>query len=244
MSINRISIMTLNAWGKNRLSERKPALEKLIKSFTPDLLCLQEGPLEVQDIILKANPVYKRLGGQFPGWKNESNIIYNSNYFNYIEHGDLDIGGVKSGRRLFWAQLQLKENQKEILVSTAHYAWAGHSHERITGQSPRVEQSNKTVDFLQKRSEENIFFTGDLNEPQHPRRILGNAGFVDTFTALNVPAQPTRPARPIDDRPDEVNDWIFAGENTKPLGAMVVKIYNDTIPPSDHWPVLAFYEIE
>lgn len=242
----RLSVMTLNVWGTNKWERRKPVLKELMKRFRPDILCLQEAREEVQDTILETVPEYKKVEDRnFPGWTSENNIIWNSKLFGLNDYGNVDIGGVKPNRQLCWARLELEKSSKKILVLTAHYAWAGHGEESKTGKSPRVEQSRKTLDFIKEHASEDeyVLFMGDLNEPFHPRRILNEGGIVDVFTRLGIPAQPTRPARPIDNRPDETDDWIFCNQLVRPLGAMVVKFYHQEVPPSDHWPVLAFFEI-
>lgn len=238
--------MTLNVWQEDRWPDRRDSIQALMRTFRSDLLCLQEAAAVVQQAIVEALPGHGFVRDDFAGWASESNIFWNADAFERIGHGTRDVGGHRSNRRLFWVRLRHRQASRELLASTAHFAWPGHKEEAETGLSPRVRQSQLTLDALNElaASGGSVFFTGDLNEPVHPRRILHAGGFVDCFTAMALPCAPTRPARPLDDRPDEACDWIFSRGGVRPVLAAVPHFYHRGMPPSDHWPVVAVYELE
>lgn len=246
----RLSIITYNLWKNARWSLRKAALQKFVGHFFPDILCLQELCAESQSLLDDGMSHHKRVQDDFPGWTYEGNIYWNSHLFNEIEHGIEDIG-LDGDRRLFWVRLQLKDTARTIFVSTAHFTYKATPAELETGQSPRLEQTHKTVIALQDLVQDNepAFFMGDLNDTSHPVFILHDAGYVTCFAALGVPTPPTAPCYPIPNTHlgsptlNQTLDWIASNQYARTIAAQVPHFYYDGIAPSDHWPVLAVYEI-
>ena len=239
-----LSVVTMNVWGKRRWPDRQLAMRGFMETFVPDVLGIQEAAQPVQQAIAAALPAHQRVEDDDEAWREQGNIFWNTERLRLVAYGCEDIAGNKPMRPLFWVRLERVDTKQTLLVSNAHYTWPGNLEERETGQSPRVHQSRLTVDHLQRlaQPDEPVLFMGDLNEPVHPRKILMKAGYTDPFTELGLPAAPTRPARPIDNRPDEVDDWIFSNGILRARAALVPHYYQQDLPPSDHWPVLAMYE--
>jgi mRNA deadenylase 3'-5' endonuclease subunit Ccr4 len=194
---------------------RLPILECLT-TFSPDILCVQELHPLFHDVIAEVLSSHAYVKDDFAGWQNEGNIYWNSNLFNMIEYGMVDIGMMEPLRRLFWVLLKIKTSEQttevqnqsnhisnqQVLVATAHYTWEGHSQECATDVNLRKQQAQRTTtvlhDLQSKFSDPHlaVLFMGDLNESFHPRRILRDAGFNDCFSALRLPCLPSHPQRP------------------------------------------------
>jgi hypothetical protein len=192
-----------------------------------------------------------RIRDELPGWSCEGNIYWHSGLFSEVEHGAEEIGMLESERRLFWVRLQLNGQDRTIFVSTAHFTYQGHPLERETGQSPRVEQTRRAIAILERlvRPDEPAFFVGDLNDPIHPGRLLREAGYISCFAALGIPNPPTFPCYPtVNFEPgtftsSQTIDWIVANQYARPMAAQVPHCYHGDMAASDHWPVLAVYEV-
>ena len=170
----RLSIATYNIWNTMRWDVREPALRQFASLFKPDILCLQELRAETQACLDEELPTHERVHDDLPGWTCEGNIYWNSDYLKEIEHGAVDVGMLEEHRRLFWVRLELIEQDRTVIVSTAHFTYQGNPDERANGQSPRVEQTRRTIAALQRLvgKDEPAFFMGDLNDPVHPMRML------------------------------------------------------------------------
>ncbi len=247
----RISLATYNRWNTNPWPLPAPALEQFVQLFRPDILCLQELRAETQAFLDETLPGHSRVHDAFAGWTCEGNIYWNAELFQEIEHGAKDVGIVEEQRRLFWARLELKGQERTILVGTAHYTYQGHYKEIETGYSPRVEQARRTVAALQRlaRADEPVFFMGDLNDPVHPKLLLSQAGFDSCFARLGMPCPSTFPCHPTaditpgDTRASQTIDWLVSNQHARPIACHVPHCYHGDVAPSDHWPVLAVYEI-
>ena len=246
----RLSVMTLNLWNERRWDDRAKAVEACLQTVDPDLLCIQELRESTRDRLDAVLPGHRRVDDDFYGWTREGTIYWNDGHFAYVDHGSEDVGILEEYRRLFWVRLELTDADRTILVSTAHFTYQGNEHEVDTGQSPRVEQANRTVSALQDLQHEGepVLFMGDLNDPVHPRRILADAGYTDCFSELGVPVRPTFPAWPTKDDADSIVeiplDWIVANEHARSRCATVPEFFYEGMAPSDHWPVLAIYELD
>jgi endonuclease/exonuclease/phosphatase family metal-dependent hydrolase len=195
------------------------------------------------------------------------NIFWNRDVLSKREHGAIDIG-LRSPRRLQWVRLAMNDGSTEMLVSTAHFPWVGGKDEIETGLNPRaaitrtvvecLDQLKSKLEMVCQDSTKNevvsdqdplVFFMGDLNEAYVPARIMRGGGYQDCFTALGLPNIPTHPARPSSAReenlPDRVLDWIFASTHARPVLANVLRncFYGGRLHPSDHFPVMAVYDV-
>lgn len=270
LNVCRISVMTFNmcktdGYPINWPQRRLPIIECL-KTFSPDILCVQELHPLLHDTIVEALPTYEYVHDDFPGWQYEGNIYWKSDIFKMIEYGMIDIGMMEPLRRLFWVKLQInifsnknvEENQSntnELLIANAHYTWEGHEEERKTDINLRKQQARRTVNALQDLiSKFNnpclpVLFMGDLNENYHPRRILREANFVDCFAELRLPTPITHPQRPSEPKEDiqvgTTLDWIMQNKYARPLLANALQNIFSTggYSVSDHCPVMCIYEI-
>jgi endonuclease/exonuclease/phosphatase family metal-dependent hydrolase len=273
MKVHRLSVMTFNMWQVgdypgNWPQRRLPILECLT-TFTPDILCVQELHSLFHEVIVDALSTHAYVQDDFPGWRYESNIYWNSNVFDMVEYGIVDIGMIEPLRRLFWVLLKIKTPEKsiqeqdqsnnkntwQILVATAHYTWEGNEEECRTYVNLRKQQAQRTaaaLHDLQSKCDDPhlaVLFMGDLNESFHPRRILREAGFIDCFSALRLPSLPTHPQRPSAPEEDILGDvsldWIMQNNYARPILANVIRnmITTGGYSVSDHCPVMCIYEI-
>jgi endonuclease/exonuclease/phosphatase family metal-dependent hydrolase len=245
----RLSIVTYNIWNTQRWDAREPALRQFVATIDPDILCLQELRQETRDCLDDAMPQHARVQDEFPGWCCQSNIYWRRELFTEVEHGTQDIGILEKHRRLFWVRLRLAGSDRTVFVSTAHLTYQGNTDERETGHSPRVEQTRRIIQALRGligRDEPGIF-TGDLNDPYLPMRMLLEAGYANCFAGLGILPDPTHPCIPtVNTAPrlaPQAIDWIVANERARSIAALVPRFYHGDVAPSDHWPVLAVYEL-
>jgi exonuclease III len=247
----RLSIVTYNLWGTARWPQREPALRQFVERFLPDVLCIQELAEQTQSFLDRALPRHSRVHDALPGWTCEGNIYWNADLLEELEHGAEDIGIIEEHRRLFWARLKLQEQDRSMFVSTAHFTWQGHDKERATGLSPRPEYTRRVIEALGHlvKEDEPAFFMGDLNDPLLAIRLLHEAGYSSCFAALGIQSPPTwqcYPTAHVSAGAPVVNqtiDWIVANPHARPISAQVPQCFHGDIAPSDHWPVLAVYEL-
>ena len=248
----RLSIVTYNIWMTERWPARAPALERFLRLFTPDLLCLQELHPTTQAFLDKLLPGFARVHDPLPGWTSEGNIYWKKSLFHEVNHGAEEVGHIEPERRLFWARLTLKQTGKTLFVSTAHLTSPRRKEEAETGASPRVGQLKRIAEELTRlaREGEPAFFMGDMNDPRQPQGILGKAGFTTCFAALGLQSPPTFQCYPTANiEPGaqtitEAIDLIAANRHARAISASVPQVYHGDVAPSDHWPVQAVYEIE
>lgn len=248
----RLTLLTYNLWNIKRWPERANALRAFFQRFRPDIFCLQELRIETRTFLDKTLPDYSRVDDPHAGWVRESNIYWNTSLLEEVEHGleDIAIHSDKY-RGLFWARLRVKATGQTLFVSTAHYTFQEHPDEVKTGLSPRLEQARETVRVLQQRvrDREPGFFLGDLNDPVLPTHILSKASYRTCFAQLDLQPPPTWPAFPTartapwEAITSQTIDWIVSNNHARPLVATVPQFYDEDLSPSDHWPVLAIYEL-
>lgn len=252
MNGTRLSLVTYNLWNTMRWPEREGALHQFFHRFRPDIFCLQELRPETRASLDSALPNYRRVDDPFPGWASESNIYWNNILLEEVEHGVEDIAiHTDPNRGMFWARLRVRDSGQTLFVSTAHYTFQEHPEELETGLSPRIEESKRTAQALQRmvQNDEPGFFLGDLNDPVSPVHLLAKAGYRTCFARLGLLPPPTWPAFPTartaewEAITNQTIDWIVSNERARPLIASVPHFYHEDLAPSDHWPVLAMYAI-
>jgi endonuclease/exonuclease/phosphatase family metal-dependent hydrolase len=247
----RLSLITYNLWLTERWPARADALERFLRLFAPDMLCVQELQRPTQEFLDGVLKEHDRVRDPFSGWTNESNIYWSKALFENVEYGAEDVGHLEPQRRMFWARLRLKPSSKTIFVATAHLTSPRNRDEGESGLSPRVRQLKRIANELTRlvRQTEAAFFMGDMNDAWHPQRILGQAGFVSCFAALGMQSPPTFQCYPTANvQPDqptvtEAIDLIVANKYARAVAASVPQCYGEDTAPSDHWPVQAVYEL-
>lgn len=143
----------------------------------------------------------------------------------------------------------------KIFCSTVHFPWSGCNEEIETGVNQRIRCCYKVIESLRRLTAVNeaIILGGDFNDDFHPLRILSEEfGLFDVFELLDLPPVITHPVRPSDpieeNRPNRTLDWIVCAlpSSARVLGAFAKQIRGGNtsrIPPSDHLPVIALFEL-
>ena len=241
----RLVVCTHNIWASSRWPERKDALTQFLGLHRPDILCVQELRPETHSVIDSVLEDHQYVDNAFEGWKHEGNVYWNRDLFDLAGSGAEDIGMFEKARRLFWVRLRVKGRDDTLFVSTAHYTWAGNAQEKEGGVNPRYAQAQKTVEALDALVPvgEACLFMGDLNDYQHPLRILREGGLTDSFAALGRIPPPTIPAIPMAKGTPQVIDWMLHRGPIHPMATEVVDFYVDDIAPSDHKPVITTYRL-
>jgi endonuclease/exonuclease/phosphatase family metal-dependent hydrolase len=243
----RFSILTLNLWNTERWVEREPAVLRFLETFRPDICCFQELRSNTASVIDRCLTGHDRVRDPFAGWLDEGNIYYNRELFRELEHGAVDLSMPEKDRRLFWVRLQVSDTGATILVSNVHLTHQGNADEIATGRSYRHDEATIMARTLPGfvRENEGAIVCGDFNDPIHPVRILSGVGFSEVFNALGLLPPVTFPSRPATDEiiMNEAIDKLMSRGPLRPVLASVPQYYAYRTSVSDHWPVVAVYEI-
>ena len=243
----RVNVVTYNLWNTERWPARGPALARFLAHLRPDVFCVQELRPETRDFIDTRLPRHTRVDDPATGWHTESNIWWNTDLFELVGHGAVDIGHLEPDRRLFW--VRLRADEVTFVVATTHLTWQGNDEERRTGVSPRRTQTARCIAALAELAPpgEPVVCCGDFNDPVTPMGYFRAAGYLASHAALAQGAEATQPAVPSQ-QPDGVAtcqplDWMFANATARPIATAVPKVYAEDLPPSDHWPIQTIYEL-
>lgn len=250
--------MTYNVWGDHHADPRRAALARLLTVRPPDLLATQELRRWSRDTIDATLVDHERVRDEFGGWEHQSNLWWSTALFSEVEHGADDVGILDQDARLFWVRLRVHAAPDRVLLfATAHLTWPGNEVERANGVNLRTGQARRIVECLavlagdDSRRGGDVMFTTDINDIGPPNWELGNAGFRDTFTALERHSPPTHPVLPnpfADDigtsrsplaSPSKAIDWIYLRGRIHARASEVVEFFHRGIAPSDHAPVVA-----
>jgi endonuclease/exonuclease/phosphatase family metal-dependent hydrolase len=247
--------MTYNLWGDAHLAERDPALRALLRTRPPDLLATQELRGESRDLIDGELVGHDRVVDEHRGWERQSNLWWHRELFTRIEHGVRDVGILDAHAGLFWVRLRALTGA-ELVFATAHLTWPGHAEELATGVNLRTGQARAVTAALDELAGEGAcLFTVDINDIGPPLWELGNAGFLDSFTALGAPSPPTHPVVPMPfstgrgtrkspvQSPAKAIDWLFHRGPLRARTSEVVEFFHDGSAPSDHRPVVATFTL-
>jgi endonuclease/exonuclease/phosphatase family metal-dependent hydrolase len=247
----RLSIVTYNLWGTERWAERAPAIRRFCETYQPDVMGIQELSPESRSLLDDALPGHARVDDDFPGWTTEGNIWWNAGLFEPVDHGAEDIGIEASpDRRLFWVRLRVKDRPRTLWVGDLHLTAADTRKELDEGVNSRVAETKRAIGALGRLvgPDEAAFLVGDFNDSLAPLAHLFGSGYHSCFAKLGEMPPPTMPA--FGDRllgygfaSSFVYDWIVANDRARPLSASSPHVFADHVPPSDHWPVHAVYEL-
>lgn len=245
--------MTANLWGDHHGPERRDAISGLLTVRPPDLLATQELRAWSRDAVDATLPGHHRVEDEFDGWEHQSNLWWASDLFEEIEHGADDVGILDRDARLFWVRLRVVDgSDRRLVLATAHLTWPGHEVERGNGVNLRTGQAGRVVARLGELAGDGaVVFTTDINDIGGPNWVFGNAGYLDSFSALNRHSPPTHPVWPdpfaevVGTRrsplasPSKAIDWIFLRGGVRSRASEVVEYFQRGIAPSDHHQVVA-----
>lgn len=247
----RFSIVTYNLWGTERWPERAESVRVFLQRFKPDILCVQEVTPTTARFLDSELTDHARVEDELPGWSTESNIWWRADLFDCLEHGAEEFGCTEyPDRRLFWVRLRPVDRTATLVVSTAHLTDFGTAHELETGESPRVREAHALVAGLRRvvADGEAALVMGDFNDSIGALVPLLMAGYRSCFGALDQIPPMTMPTAL--DRfggggftSSFVLDWVLANSRLRALSAASPHVYVADVPPSDHWPIQAVYEL-
>jgi len=247
----RVSIVTYNLWNNERWPDRARSLAGFLDVFAPDVLAVQELVPETRDFLDTQLRAHARVDDAETGWGTESNIWWRSDFFDEIEHGAADFGCTEyANRRVFWVRLAPRHSTGTFVVATVHLTDFGTRREIETGESPRVREAQAVAAALTSlvADGEPAFVVGDFNDAFGHLVPLLMAGYTSSYGALRQIPPMTLPASL--DRfggggfsSAFVLDWILANPHARALATASPHFYVDDLPPSDHWPVHAVYEL-
>jgi endonuclease/exonuclease/phosphatase family metal-dependent hydrolase len=243
----RFTVCTYNIWTNTRWAERRYPLQQFATLNRPDLLCLQEvtaESLQALDEVLLST--HQRVQDDFAGWTCEGNLYWRSDMFELVEHGAEQIGIIEQFRRLFWARLALKDGSgRTILVGTMHLTYSLHPQTLADEKYARIAQAKATLAAMNTlaKDDEPQLLMGDFNDQSAVIKILMEGDFRDCFSQLGRQTSITHPAHPAWGAGSTI-DWLMSRGNTiAPLTADVINFFVNDMPPSDHKPLMATYEL-
>lgn len=244
--------MTFNLWGDWDFARRSDSLFRMMNLRQPDLLGVQELCPQSAEVIDAALPQHTRVH-EDGDWLHEGNLWWNTELFEEIEHGFVDIGHQEPHRGLFWVKLTHREHPglAPLVLASAHLTFPGNADEVRTERSPRTDQARAAARALSELSAGGaVIFCLDANDYARPLWAMYDAGFRDPFGSLGRTCPFTFPVTPRFDRPmrwegvhvvEKVLDWqLFLGPISPRCGE-VVDFFLDNIAPSDHKPVMATF---
>ena len=247
----RLSIVTYNLWGSERWPERAPALQHFCETYQPDIMGVQELTAEGRDVIDAALPRHARVDDDLQGWTTEGNIWWNTQVLELVEQGAEDAGfEVYQDRRLFWVRLRVKDRPQTLWLGDVHLTAPDTSEELDEGRNSRVREIKRVIEAMSElvHGDEPAFLVGDFNDSLAPLAHLFGGGYSSCFAKLGQLPPPTMPS--FGERllaygfsSSFVFDWIVANDHARPLAASSPHTYANDLPPSDHWPVQAVYEL-
>ncbi len=247
--MNRVhlSILTLNLWNTEFWERREETIRSFLQLFDPDICCFQEVRPSTLALLDQWLFSHERIRDIFPGWENEGNIYFRKNLFTLKEYGALDPDMPETERRLFWVRLAVANTEKTVFISTVHLTHQGNADELRTGFSHRHREAHIIRENLPRLRgpEEAAIVAGDFNDPVHPSRIIAEAGFSEAFNSLGLISPVTFPSQPATDeiQMTEAIDRIMSAGPLRPVLASVPRYYSHGSSCSDHWPVIAVYEL-
>ncbi len=247
----RLSLVTYNLWGTERWPERAPALQRFCETYQPDIMGVQELSPESRTVIDASLPHHARVDDDLPGWTTEGNLWWNTGLLELIDHGAEDVGfEIHRDRRLFWVRLRVQDRPRTLWIGDVHLTAPDTREELDEGRNSRVRETKRIIEALQQlvSNDEPAFLLGDFNDSLAPLANLFVSGFSSCFAKLDQLPPPTMPS--FGERlltygfsSSFVYDWIVANDHARPLSASSPHVYANLIPPSDHWPVHAVYEL-
>jgi hypothetical protein len=212
---------------------------------------VQELSAQSRSLIDEVLPDRARVEDDFPGWTTEGNVWWDDRLFELVAHGAEDIGIEAPGdRRLFWVRLRLRDRPQTFWVGDAHLTAADTRRELDEGCNSRVAETKRAIGALGRlvTAGEPAFLLGDFNDALAPLAHLFASGYHSCFGKLGQLPPPTMPA--FTERlfgygfsSNFVHDWIVANDRARPLAASSPHVFADHVPPSDHWPIHAVYEL-
>ncbi|MCH7668146.1 MAG: endonuclease/exonuclease/phosphatase family protein [Acidobacteria bacterium] len=236
---------TYNLWSTFRWEERRRPLERFLELHRPDILCAQELSPGAATLIGDTMSAMNRVDDPFSGWLNEGNIFWNTDLFELVDYGAVDIGMLEENRRLFHVRLQTTTGVT-VVIATAHFSWSGNVREITEDVNIRIGQAERAAVALDSLvgPDEPVLFMGDFNGYIHPLRKLRNAGFDDSFMSVGRQPSMTFPAFPIARQPPELLDWMMHRGPIRPTLTSVIDFHVAGFPPSDHKPILTTYQLQ
>jgi endonuclease/exonuclease/phosphatase family metal-dependent hydrolase len=247
----RISLVTYNLWRTERWPERRPALELFLERYQPDVLCVQELTTATAEVLNAVLSRHEHVHDSFAGWTTEGNIWWNKDLFSLVTIGAEEFGiEAYPDRRLFWVRLKVIDPQTTFFVGNIHLSDAALPAELDEGRNTRVAEIKSIISSLGQLVQEGepAFLLGDFNDALAPLTHLYGAGYESPWAKLAQLPPPTMPANP--DRllgygfsTNFVWDWIVANRAARPLAVSSPHVQAGDIPPSDHWPIAAVYEL-
>lgn len=245
----RFSIMSLNLWNTEKLEERKDSIVNFLKLHKTDFICIQEIRKETISLLDSLLVNYSRVEDRDIGWLQETNIYYNNELFEEIEHGKISLEMPEVDRGLFYIRVICKKTGDKLLISTVHLTHQGNADEIATGLSYRHKESillSEAINALSKEGE-GVILCGDFNDPFLPVKIISEkTPLNEVFRTLYVESPITFPNSQISDEYYLVEsiDKIMHNDNLKPLMATSPKLATPLNLVSDHFPVMAMFEVD
>jgi endonuclease/exonuclease/phosphatase family metal-dependent hydrolase len=239
--------------GQNIWENRKDLLVETIRKHAPDVVGAQELFHEQGQYIVEKRPELAWFGLSRRGNKEDEHmgVFYRKDTLQLLSSGNFwlsdtpEVPGSMSWdvtlpRMVTWGEFQHRKTGRRFLFYNTHFA-----HRGVDGEA-RTQSARVISDRLRKLpGKEDIILTGDFNTDAatEPYNILtaalsdarvhaaNTSGPVGTFHGFT--------GKPRSDR----IDWILYRGKLKPVSVAALTDNADGRYPSDHFPVLAVFEL-
>ena len=256
--MNKLSILEYNIWfDRFEQEKRLISLLETIDHYSPDVICLQEVIPEISNLLIANLKKYKYV---FP---DKIDLAYGCQIFSvrpFIHCKEYEYEKTFMGRKLYCVVIECNSqeyssNLQNIVIATSHF-----ESEFKKSNPIKTSQYDQAHTILNKyfSSYGPVIMCADTNIlPNEEKYFLteGDESWLDAWsengadhdkmytydTKLNVNLQNRNFHKEIRSRIDRV---IYRGRSVlRPLDFKLIKRFEDKIEPSDHFGILADFEV-
>ncbi|HEY6643733.1 MAG TPA: endonuclease/exonuclease/phosphatase family protein [Povalibacter sp.] len=244
--------LPLTSDGANRWDARRELVVQMLRTENPDVIGTQELFKRQGDELVALLPQYIWFGAGRGGGDDDEHmgVFYRKDRLRVLDSGNFwlsdtpEIAGSRSWGNLYprlvtWARFE------RIADGATFTAYNTHLPYRDEDEAARVRGADLIGARLEKLpTDENVILTGDFNTtPDSPVHATLTARFADAWIASPERSGPEGTFHDFTGRPDRRIDWIlFRGPTL--LRTRTVTTHVEGRYPSDHFPVVAEFELE
>ncbi len=241
MTATAVRFVSWNLWGDARWPERVASVGRLLHEAAADVLAVQELSETSAAALDRMLASHCRAVPGLPG-EPPLNIWFHAEKFHQIASGAAVVDDPGGERLALWTQLQVRDNDRSLLVATTHLSWDDYPDPAL-GASIRARQAERLAALIDSMSDvdQAVVLLGDFNDERCAFDCFDAVGLVECHQRLGCRAEPTQPVpeyEPFETLPRTV-DRILINAAAVPLNVTVLRLPSTFPPPSDHWPVAA-----
>lgn len=261
-SATRLRVMSFNVRqmdgedGPNDWEHRKDLLVETLRMYPPDLLGTQEIFAEQASFIVENIPSLQHFGrGRFGDNRHMHNMVFfDRNRFSLVDTGELwfsltpEVPGslsweIPRPRMVTWGRLRPPAGS-DVLILNTHLPYGRGSDEARHHSALIVLKA-----IAQLPADLPLFLTGDFNAPADDGiyMMLLSAGLQDAWKTAQTTIGPEGTLNGFGRIPEgsvsKRIDWILHRNAGQTLEATTITHKSGDLYPSDHYPVLAVFDL-